>query len=334
MEKQLAIKGHKTRGKEVIELLQVLGGKNLSIWNGNSIDMFYFVDEKGFIDGLQIWDDKNIEFGIFTLEKFLEKFPFKINDVVINHDYSGEGIITEMVWDSSACEVIYCVKFEGLGINAWCKHNELKLSNLRLMEVDPLHELCESKTSTLFIDSEACGDEVEENDYYWSDEMFEGLADCKENVTITLNGKDYNIDVEKAKELGVLKEKDTSRCKSWEEFKKKYLKKQGFFYNECDMCIALTNNPTKASEQLTKNEAIAIKAFSKLLKLRRDWIGDWNPDWSNGGVKKYCIEVNKNEFHIDYHYTYSRIFSFPTKEMAEGFLKCFKVLFEQCKNLI
>lgn len=176
---------------------------------------------------------------------------------------------------------------------------------------------------------------VEENIYAWTEDMFEGLADCKENVTITLtlNGKDYNIDVEKAIELGVLNEKDT-RCKSWEEFKKKYLKKQGFFYDECDMCIALTNNPTKVSEQLTEKEAIAIKAFSKLLKLRRDWIGDWNPDWSNSSVRKYYIYFRPNKFYVDYHYDYSRAFSFPTKEMATEFLDYFKDLFEQCKNLI
>lgn len=68
---------------------------------------------------------------------------------------------------------------------------------------------------------------VEENIFDWTEDMFEGLADYKENVTITLNGKDYNIDVEKGKELGVLKEKDT-RCKSWEEFIKKYLNMYGY----------------------------------------------------------------------------------------------------------
>ena len=172
-----------------------------------------------------------------------------------------------------------------------------------------------------------------ENHFVWTEDMFEGLADYKENVTITLNGKDYNIDVEKAKELGVLKEKDL-RCKSWEEFKKKYLKKQGYFYDECDMCIALTNNPTKVSEQLTENEAIAIKAFSKLLKLRRDWIGDWDPDWCNGGRIKFCIDIYKNDFCVTSLSNYSKTFSFPTEEMAIEFLKHFRDLFEQCKMLI
>ena len=155
-------------------------------------------------------------------------------------------------------------------------------------------------------------------------------------IEITLNDKNYIIDVKKAKDLGILKEKDP-RCKSWEEFRNKYKNYKGVVLisdiadiNEC----YFTNCPIRTSEQLTKEEAIAITAFSKLLKLRRDWIGTWEPDWSNGSVRKYYIEVRKNEFYIDYHYVNSRTFSFPTKEMAEEFLECFRSLFEQCKYLI
>lgn len=180
---------------------------------------------------------------------------------------------------------------------------------------------------------------VEENLFAWTEDMFEEFTDYKENmesIEITLNDKNYIIDVEKAKELGVLKEKDT-KCKSWKEFREKYKNYKGCVVmsditddNEC----YFTNCPIRTSEQLTKEEAIAISAFSKLLKLRRDWIGTWDPDWSNGSVRKYYIEVRKNEFYIDYHYVYSRTFSFPTKEMAEEFLECFRSLFEQCKHLI
>ena len=180
---------------------------------------------------------------------------------------------------------------------------------------------------------------VEENHYVWTEDMFEGLADYngnKENmdyIEITLNDKNYIIDVKKAIELGVVKETYT-RCKSWEEFRNKYRNKQGCYYDEYTMRVELTKDPIITAEQLTENEAIALMAFSKLLKLRRDWIGDWNPDWSNGNVRKYYIEVRKNEFYIDYHYVNSRTFSFPTKEMAIEFLECFRNLFDQCKMLI
>ena len=40
-------------------------------------------------------------------------------------------------------------------------------------------------------------------------------------TTITLEGKEYQLDIKQAKELGILKEKD-NRVRSWEEFKEKY----------------------------------------------------------------------------------------------------------------
>lgn len=175
--------------------------------------------------------------------------------------------------------------------------------------------------------------DVEENVYIWTEDMFEGLADYKENIEITLNDKKYIIDVKKAMELGVVKEKD-SRCKSWEEFRLKYKNRRGYSRDSLTDEIYNPLNPIIAVEQLTENEAIAIHAFSRLLKLRRDWIGTWDPDWSNGGEIKFCIDVYKNDFCVTSLSNYSKTFSFPTEEMAEEFLECFRDLFEQCKILI
>ena len=48
MEKKLAIKGHPTRGKEVIELLEMLGGKN-QVYRGKNEYHIYFIDNEGMI---------------------------------------------------------------------------------------------------------------------------------------------------------------------------------------------------------------------------------------------------------------------------------------------
>lgn len=178
---------------------------------------------------------------------------------------------------------------------------------------------------------------TEENVYAWTEDMFEGLADYKENIEITLNDKNYIIDVEKAKELGVIKEKDP-RCKSWEDFRKKYKNYKGFSLisdiTDDKKCYS-TNYPIRTSEQLTKEEAIAITAFSKLLKLRRDWIGTWEPDWSYLECKrKYCIICRNNNITIGSFDDVQHTFSFPTEEMANEFLKHFWDLFVQCKMLI
>jgi hypothetical protein len=178
---------------------------------------------------------------------------------------------------------------------------------------------------------------VEENIFDWTEDMFEGLANYKENmdyIEITLNDKNYIIDVEKAKDLGILKEKDR-RCKSWEEFKLKYKGTRGYYYDYATDKIYNPLDPWGASEQINQQDAIEIYAFSKLLKLRRDWIGEWNPDWSNVLCKcKYCIISRNNNITIGSFDDVQHIFSFPTEEMAREFLECFRSLFEQCKMLI
>lgn len=152
-------------------------------------------------------------------------------------------------------------------------------------------------------------------------------------IIINLEGKEYQIDVQKAKELGVIKEKD-QRCKSWEEFKLKYKNSRGYYYESTINKMHNPLSPCSGTEQLTQQEAIAIQAFSKLLKLRRDWIGDWEPNWCNSMERKYYITVYRNEFYVDYCSEYSKTFSFSTEEMAREFLNCFKDLFEDCKFLI
>ena len=55
-------------------------------------------------------------------------------------------------------------------------------------------------------------------------------------IIVILEGKEYQIDIEKAKELGVLNEKDT-RCKSWEEYCKKYQSQKGYYFLREHCCI-------------------------------------------------------------------------------------------------
>ena len=151
-------------------------------------------------------------------------------------------------------------------------------------------------------------------------------------IIVNLEGKEYQIDIQKAKELGVTKEKDT-KCKSWDEFKLKYKNSYGYYSESISGKIYNPINPLGIGEQLIQQEAIAIQAFSKLLKLRRDWIGDWDP-YQNIPNYKYCIAVTNNHFIVHCCYYDQRAFSFPTREIAQKFLEIFNDLFNQCKNLI
>lgn len=87
--------------------------------------------------------------------------------------------------------------------------------------------------------------------------------------------------------------------------------------------------------QLTIHEAKAITAFSKLLKLRRDWIGEWEPDWNSLDERKCVIEMRRNsQIEVLVCFTNSHALSFPSYEMAQEFLKTFRDLIEEAKILI
>ena len=134
---------------------------------------------------------------------------------------------------------------------------------------------------------------------------------------LTLNGKEYLLDIEQAKQLGLLKEKD-SRVKSWEEFKEKYSNEVLHY----------------TATQLTGDEATALAAFSKLLKLRRDWIGEWEPDWEDMNTSYGVIWANKNKIQANTACTLTRTLSFPDYKMAKDFLETFRNLIEEAKILI
>lgn len=151
-------------------------------------------------------------------------------------------------------------------------------------------------------------------------------------MKIELEGKVYDLDIDQAKKLNLLKE-ENAKCKSWKEYCNKYLHKEGFYYDDVNENILSVDYPCAANEQLTKEEAVAISAFSKLLKLRRDWIGTWEPDWC-GSERNYCVIITGNHCTTHYFYSDRHTFSFPTEEMTQEFLGCFENLFNQCKNII
>ena len=141
-------------------------------------------------------------------------------------------------------------------------------------------------------------------------------------MEITIDNEVYTLSIEKAKECGALTRKDT-RVKSWEEYLTKHKNSPTYLYEEL----------FEQAQQLTYKDAEAIWALSRLMKLRRDWVGDWDPEY-DGVTAYYAIEYCKDQFIITNFYTMSTFLSFPTKEDAALFLKCFRGLIEMCKNYI
>ena len=150
---------------------------------------------------------------------------------------------------------------------------------------------------------------------------------------IILEGKEYQLDIEQAKKLGLLKEKD-NRVKSDIEFVKKYCGVCGYSYNITANMITRSETPIYTADQLTPHEAKALAAFSKLLKLRRDWIGEWDPDWTNDTTCKFIIGYVDRDIKVNVRNVSARSLSFPTEQMAREFLETFRDLIEEAKILI
>jgi hypothetical protein len=86
----------------------------------------------------------------------------------------------------------------------------------------------------------------------------------------------------------------------------------------------------------TKEDAEAVLALIQLKRLRDQWWEalDWKPDYTDSSSYKYVIQLTRNKITIDYIQTINRFLTFPTKEIAEDFLLCFKDLIEKAKELI
>lgn len=151
-------------------------------------------------------------------------------------------------------------------------------------------------------------------------------------ITIVLEGKEYQFDIEEAKKLNLLREKD-NRVKSWKEFETKHVMSKGYCWSDLCNDLVEIDGPILTGEQLTPHEAKALAAFSKLLKLRRDWIEEWQPDWEDR-CDKHVIKIYKNSICFGVNCETNTSLSFPTQQMAKEFIETFRDLIEEAKILI
>lgn len=109
----LAIKGHLTRGKEVIEILKMFGAENKCQLNGNNDGCAYYVNN-GEIMTDYIINLNNII--CFTFEEFIVKFPYKVGDKVLYKIYNVYSSIKTMTWNEEKEQVIYRLDSKNLWV--------------------------------------------------------------------------------------------------------------------------------------------------------------------------------------------------------------------------
>ena len=146
----LAIQGHATRGTEVIELMEILGGIQAAPMMGKNTNHWYYLNPIGIIVysiGKPIGDD----YSFYTLEDFLEKYPYKVGNKVVTND-CDVCKIHSMYWDRGLNRISYTLETpiglsKGWGVNELQpaeekqtmeekKINQMSLANCDLDEVE------------------------------------------------------------------------------------------------------------------------------------------------------------------------------------------------------
>lgn len=145
----------------------------------------------------------------------------------------------------------------------------------------------------------------------------------------------FEIDKEQSTEHQIVLRKIDNRARSWEEYCKKMEGKSSYWLHEVDGDIKskyFCSEPY-LSEFEDKEDVEALIAFCKLRKLRKDWIGEWKPDWTRHEIK-FTIVVEGNEIVDGINTNVRCSMCFPTKEMRDEFVDTFRDLLEIAKPLL
>ena len=333
----LAIQGHATRGKEVIEILEMLGGRNASACTGANINTAYVLARYGPINIIDYINLKSQEYNLhlFTLDEFLEKFPYKVGDKVKTslHFANCIGTVKRMRWEQNENVIIYDVE--------WSDANKSTLTyyaqGLQLYK----EETMDKANKAVFDANAQCCDimnhiikeETMEEQIVTEDITLEKAVMCtfcemvegKQRLRIAMN-EGFELKEENGN-FFVYKKKG------------KYPKT----YEECCKILGYSGN-----YNIILTTDVDNKLFNALYRLKvcRDayWkiageqmgLGKpWEPEYIEGVVNTYyTIHLFNSKLFLGGTSHRSAILCFPIEEMRNAFYENFKVLIEQCKELL
>ena len=313
----LAIKGHPTRGSEVIALLEMLGGHQCGY--SKDVQAYWFIDK---CNNIVAYDTAPIdlydEFAILTLEQFLKKFPYKVGDKVIHNNEIC--IITKMIWEESTNTVAY-----KLNDKLYCN----VIRDLQPYKEQPTREevMRDYIAKPPYMDYDIKTEETMERitGVEVHDDICRVIKTNMDKHEIVAD-KNYEIIEENGKYYAVKK-------------KPKYPQT----YEECCKVLGITtqialtyadSNKTEV-DYLYKQKSL-LNNFLKIIICRDAYwkiAGDWKPNWENA-TDKFIIQNFEAKTGFWSVLSTSRILTFPTPEMREAFYENFKDLIEQCKELL
>lgn len=310
--RNLAIKGHTTRGEEVIEILEMLGGKNIVHLTGAFINRIYFINGNVDVDSYRI-DSFNYNFQIFTLEEFLKKYPYKVGDwVQHNGATSCDSVfeVKDMKWEDET--VKYIVK--QLGCCGYGK--EIKIAAEYLQPYKETYIKEGEKKSLL-------ASLIEHFQTTPKDELEKEWNEHKELDEISPTVEEYITFAESFKKQ-IKYPKNYKECCDILGYKASY-DLNNITTHDCVYDYKL---------QMLYRVLICRGAYWKIAGEQMGLNKPWEPDWESFNESKYCLYITENTVHKGVFYADNRILAFPTEEMRDAFYENFKDLIESCKELL
>ena len=294
----LAIKGHSTRGKEVINLLEMLGANSLG-YKDTFVGFYYYIECGAICSS----DEYPTYATIFTLEEFLEKYPYKVGDKV-----TLDNKLCSIIWMCWECNNIY-YQVQGIG-DVFTKKvtaDELNLYKEETMEKE------------------------EENFAECIEKTIQECLFGKEGAT-----KEIKIDIPKGYEFfGIDDNNKVVLTKIQPQYPTTYVESCSIlgFNKNYDLNNITTHDVVYDYKlQMLYRILICRDAYWKIAGEEMGLGQPWKPDRST--KPKYTIVVIENKLVKHYALTQNYILTFPTAEMRDAFYANFKDLIEQCKELL
>lgn len=291
---ELAIKGHKTRGRDVITFLEMLGGHNMLDCGGYYEHYYYFIDYNS-LKWIYYTDTLPTDKQVYSLDEFEKTFPYKIGDTVVLEEKKIFKI-TDAYWESLTDDIFY----NGVSIEyPYVRFSNISKDLLRPYNPEPV-EPSPDKAKAPSLEGQ---DYSEGRCSYKIPEGFE--FDKVENGEI------------------ILKPKKKALPKTYE------VCCEVIGISRHDVEIDLPQPYQQNMFNLFK----LLICRDAYWKLSDDWKPGWNGYYGDSGLK-YCIFQDGSALRLDDTISRGCVLMFPTKEIRDTFYENFKDLINECKELL
>lgn len=327
MNKNFAIKGHISRGVEVIKILEMLGGKTsyeCSYKDGFDTLYYFFIntDENFFIDGHSYKSEELKNYDIFTLEEFIEKFPYKVGDKVFARGSAGE--ITDMKWQSDS---FFTTKEEGEVVYTVMLDTEEEIT----FSVEDLRPYKEETFGE-------CIEKTINECLFGSDE--ETMKERENSVVVNIEHKQLKVNSLRfdKTQLVLNDEYELKQERDAYYIVRKKLQYPKTYKESCDILgIDTMYNDARGYKDFLivqfQELIISRDAYWKIIGKQMGLDEPWKPDWTDSNFK-YCLKKMGDNIEKSSEMTISCILAFPTEEIRNIFYNNFKNTIEQCKELL